>query len=124
MKVLVDSSVWIEYFRTGSISELDRLLKEDLIVTNDIILTELIPMLSIQNQNEVIEALKSLEQIPVNIDWGLIRRYQMINLKNGINKVGIPDLLILQQTIEHSLVLYSLDKHFRLMQGHYAFDLF
>jgi predicted nucleic acid-binding protein len=123
MKVLVDSSVWVEYFRTGLEDQLDQLITEDLIVTNDIILTELIPALALQKQAKVIESLRSLDIIPLQIDWDLIRRYQLINLENGINKVGIPDLIILQQTIEHSLILFSLDKHFRLMSNHYEFKL-
>jgi predicted nucleic acid-binding protein len=123
MKVLVDSSVWVEYFRTGLEDQLDQLIAEDLIVTNDIILTELIPALALQQQAKVIESLRSLDIIPLQIDWDLIRRYQLINLENGINKVGIPDLIILQQTIEHSLILFSLDKHFRLMSNHYEFKL-
>lgn len=123
MKVLVDSSVWVEYFRTGLEDQLDQFLAEDLIVTNDIILTELIPALALQNQTKVIESLTCLDLIPLQIDWELISRYQLINLENGINKVGIPDLIILQQTIEHSLILFSLDKHFRLMANHYDFKL-
>jgi predicted nucleic acid-binding protein len=123
VKVLVDTSVWIEYFRTGLVDQMDQLLEEDLIVTNDIILTELIPALALQKHTQVIDSLTCLNLIPLQIDWELIRRYQLINLENGINKVAIPDLIILQQTIEHSLVLFSLDKHFRLMSNHYDFKL-
>lgn len=123
MRVLVDTSVWIDFFRKDSNSKLEQLLSEDIITTNDIILTELIPALSLQNQPEVVESLQSIESIPLLIDWELIRKYQAINLKNGINKVGIPDLLILQQVIEHNLTLFTLDKHFTLMQSHLDFKL-
>ncbi len=42
MAVLVDTSVWIDYFRTGNQSaELDDLIDENVIVTNDLILAEL-----------------------------------------------------------------------------------
>lgn len=117
MSVLVDSSVWIDYFRNGKNEQLDQLIQEDIIVINDIILTELVPALAIRQQKEVISSLESIERIPLFIDWDLIRRYQVLNLKNGINKVGIPDLLILQQVIEKNLTLYSFDKHFELMQA-------
>jgi len=123
VKVLVDSSVWIEYFRSGKVESLDRLVEEDLVVTNDVILTELIPALSAQNQKVVIESLEHLEQIRVRIDWDLIRKYQTINLKKGVNKIGIPDLIILQQVIENNLTLYTLDKHFKLMKMHFDFNL-
>ncbi len=123
MSVLVDSSIWIDYFRNGKNDTLDKLILEDLIVTNDIILTELIPALEIQNRKTVIESIESIDVLPLSIDWKLIRKYQSINLQNGINKVGIPDLLILQQVIEHNLTLFSLDKHFELMNQHFTFDL-
>ncbi len=121
MKVLVDSSVWIDYFRNGANPLLDRLITEDLVVINDIILTELIPTLELRQQKEVIESLENLKTIPLSIDWTLIRKYQTLNLKNGINKVGIPDLLIIQQVIESNLTLYSFDKHFGQMSNHLAF---
>jgi hypothetical protein len=123
MKVLVDSSVWIDYFRNGANDLLDRLITEDLVVCNDIILTELIPALALQQQKEVIESLQSLELIPLSIEWSLIRKYQALNLKNDINKVGIPDLIIIQQVIETHLMLYSFDKHFGLMKKHLNFEL-
>jgi len=33
-------------------------------------------------------------------------------MKNGINKVGIPDLIIAQNAIKNNIPLFSLDKHF------------
>lgn len=46
-----------------------------------------------------------------------------MNLKNGINKVGIPDLIIIQQVVDQKISLFSFDKHFKLMQNHLTFDL-
>ena len=44
MQTLVDTSIWINYFRSGDHSgDLDFLIEENLVVTNDLILTELIP---------------------------------------------------------------------------------
>jgi hypothetical protein len=48
---------------------------------------------------------------------------QTANLKNGINWVGIADLLVLQNALQNDLVLYSLDKHFRLMQKLFKFNM-
>lgn len=123
MSVLVDSSVWIDYFRNGGNDLLDQIIKEDILVINDIILTELIPALALQGQSEVIAILENIDRIPLKTDWDLIRRYQTINLQNGINKVGIPDLLILQQVIEFNLTLVSSDKHFEMMKAHFDFKL-
>ncbi|MDZ7755840.1 PIN domain-containing protein [Rhodohalobacter sp.] len=123
-KVLTDSSVWINYFKKGEPAILDRLIEEDLVYINEIIFTELAPILKKQNQLNVIESLGAFERIPLNIDWPIIRGYQYLNLKNGLNHVGIPDLIILQQVIDQKLTLFSFDKHFKLMQNHLKFELF
>jgi len=122
-RILVDSSVWIDFFRTSKSTSLNLYLEEDLVSINDIILSELVPKLLLERKTEIVEGLFSLEKFPLNIDWDLIRYYQVLNLKNGINKVGIPDLIILQQVIEEKLTLFSFDKHFRLMQNFLKFDL-
>lgn len=122
-KVLVDSSVWIQYFRSGDIPLLDRLIEEELVCTNELILTELLPVLKHRGRNDVWESLTALEKIPLNINWDAIREYQWMNLQNGLNQVGIPDLMIIQQVIDERITLFSFDKHFRLMGRFLTFDL-
>ena len=121
--ILIDSSVWIEYFRSGKPAKLDRIIEEDLACINELILTELAPALLLKKETKILEGLKAIELIPLNTDWEIVRDYQHMNLKNGINKVGIPDLMILQQVIEQKMSLFSFDKHFRLMQNHLHFEL-
>ena len=48
-------------------------------------------------------------------DWNGIRALQETCLRSGINKVGIPDLMIAQQAIQLGMPLFSLDRHFALM---------
>jgi predicted nucleic acid-binding protein len=122
-KILIDSSIWIEYFRDGNSIQLDRLIEEDLICTNDVVLTELIPALTKNRNFELVKSLRSLENIPMDIDWEIIREYQILNLQNGIKTVGIADLIIIQQVVFSKLTLLSLDKHFTLMQKYLSFDL-
>ncbi len=44
MQVLVVTSIWIDYFKSGLNSEkLDEILDDNRVLTNDIILAELIP---------------------------------------------------------------------------------
>ena len=46
MSVLVDSPIWIEYFRgSANDARLDLLIEENLVVVNDLILAELVPAL-------------------------------------------------------------------------------
>lgn len=114
--ILVDTSVWIGYFKEGKHGgTLDHLLLMDLVCINEIILTELIPVLSHRKQKEVIQALLALPCIPYTVFWEGIRLLQKLNLQNGINKVGLPDLMIVQHCISANLELWSLDKHFELM---------
>ena len=117
MSVLVDTSIWIEYFRTGDSAEkLDFLIDENLIVTNDLILAELIPFLKIQNQRKLINLLFNINRFDLSVNWNQIIEYQYKCLKNGLNGVGIPDLIIAQNAKQNHCEIYSLDDHFRLMK--------
>ncbi len=122
-RILIDSSVWIEYFKTGGIEKLDRFIEEDLACINELILTELAPALMLKEETEILEGLQAIAMIPLHVDWDIVHDYQLMNLKNGINRVGIPDLIILQQVIDEKITLFSYDKHFRLMQNQLNFDL-
>lgn len=116
MTVLVDSSVWIDYFRGGENSErLNFLIDENQLVTNDLILTELVPFLQVQNEIKVINLLLAIQRIPLQIDWSEIILYQVRCLKSGVNGIGIPDLIIAQQSKLNNLEVYALDKHFLLL---------
>ncbi len=124
MKILVDSSVWIDYFRSGNNSELlDLYIDQNLICINDLILAELVPFLKTNNQNNVIRLLKIITNIELNINWQNLIDYQIICIKNGINKIGIPDLIILDNIIQNNLALFTLDKHFFLIKKHIIFEV-
>ena len=116
MEVLVDTSIWIDYFRGGNNSkDIDFLIDENIIVTNEIILAELIPYLKIKKQLKVIDLLHEVNRLPLSIHWEEIIEFQVKCLKGGANGVGIPDLIIAQNAKQNSCELYSLDKHFRLL---------
>ncbi len=116
MGVLVDTSVWIDYFRGGDSSQdLDTLIDENLVVTNDLILTELIPSLKIKKQNTVIKLLREVNRIPLQIGWDELIEIRIKCLKSGVNGVGISDLIIAQNARMNNCQIYSLDKHFRFL---------
>ncbi len=118
-RMLIDTSVWIAYFRGDEkVKILNDFIDSNRICVNDLILSELLPFIKIKEKNELAELLETINRLPIKIDWEQIREYQMINLKNGINKVGIPDLIIFQNTIANDVKLFSLDKHFKLMAKH------
>lgn len=116
MSVLVDSSIWISYFRgSGTSDTVDFLIEDNLVVTNDLILAELTPALHIRRQKRLIVLLREVRRYPIEIDWDDIAQMQITCMHNGVSGIGIPDLIIAQNAIQNDLHLFSLDKHFDLL---------
>ena len=117
MSVLVDTSIWIEYFKSGNSSEkLDSLIDENLIVINDLILAELVPSLMVHNQQKLVKLLNNINKLELSIHWAQIIEFQCKCLKNGLNRISIPDLIIAQNAKQNHCEIYSLDNHFKLMK--------
>lgn len=117
MSVLVDTSIWIDYFRSGNNSEnLDYLIDENLIAINDLILAELIPALKVRNQRNIVKLLYDIHNLDLSINWHQLIEFQSKCLKNGLNGIGIPDLIIVQNAKQNQCEIYSLDNHFTLMK--------
>jgi len=117
MSVLVDTSVWVDYFRGGdNFAKLDLLIDENLIVINDLILAELVPFLRIRNQQKIINLLYNVKNLKLEINWNEIIEFQFKCLKNGLNGIGIPDLIIAQNSNQNLCKIYTLDRHFSLMK--------
>jgi len=112
--VLVDSSVWISYFKNDNINVvrfINKLLDTYTLCINDVILTELISVLKNQKEYELIDFMNSLINFSLCIDWSEIVEFQTKNIKNCINNVGIPDLIILQNVmhdlnLDHLWIIY------------------
>ena len=116
MSVLVDTSVWVEYLRGSSaLEEIDFLIDESLLVTNELIQAELLPPLLTRGEDELVGLLRELPLCPLQVDWDDLISLQVTCLKKGIHKVGIPDLIIAQNAVRNGLRLFSADKHFRLL---------
>ncbi len=117
MSVLVDTSIWVDYFRGGDAStKLDLLIDENLVVVNDLILAELVPFLKIRNQQRIIDLLYNVKNLELEINWIEIIEYQFKCLKNGLNGIGIPDLIIAQNANQYRCKIFTLDNHFGLMK--------
>ncbi|MBU1195192.1 MAG: PIN domain-containing protein [Proteobacteria bacterium] len=118
MTVLVDTSIWIDYFKSGNNStQMDFLIDENLLATNDLILSELIPFLKIRNETHIIDLLYNINKLELLIDWKEIINYQYQCLKSGLNGIGIPDLIIAQNAKQNGCKIYTLDNHFDLMKN-------
>jgi len=117
MSVIVDTSVWIDYFKSGNNSaKLDFLIDEELIVINDLILAELVPYLKVQNQRDIIKLLFTIKKLDLTLNWDQIIEFQFNCLENGLNGIGISDLIVAQNAKQNRCEIYSFDNHFRLMK--------
>jgi predicted nucleic acid-binding protein len=124
-QILVDSSVWIAFFR-GSLPRdgIFDLIDANQICTNDLILSEIIPSLIVKREKALVETLTKLERFPLSIEWQEIISYQVKNLQKGIHKIGISDLIIMQNAMQNGLVLFTLDSHFKLMTEAFPLRLY
>jgi hypothetical protein len=124
-KVLVDSSVWIAFFKGAEEARpLFSLLDTNQICINDLILAELVPSLNHKRELALVRLLQSIEKTRLHIDWGSIIEMQTINLKNGVNRVGVPDLIIAQNALQNDIPLFSFDRHFEIMKTSLGIKLF
>ncbi len=70
MSVLVDSSIWVDYFRgKGNADALELLIEENLIVVNDLILAELVPPLLVRKEKHLISLLREIKRQTLSIQW-------------------------------------------------------
>ena len=123
--VLIDTSIWIEYFKGNEIaSPINNLIETNSICTNNIILSELLPSINQKYEYELADLLRSIYNLELFIDWENIILMQTLNLKNGINKVGLPDLIIAQSAIKFNVALFTVDTHFTLMSSLHNFKLY
>ncbi|MBF0274989.1 MAG: PIN domain-containing protein [Nitrospinae bacterium] len=125
MGVLLDTSVWIDYFKGGiQTLSVDYLIDNNQIVTNELILAELLPYIEVNKERKLATLLKSIKTFKIKIDWDEIIRFQVVCLQNGLNKIGIPDLIIVQNALQNNLTIYSLDKHFPLICESIPFNIY
>jgi len=125
VNVLIDSSSWIDFFRgSGNDAVVDFLISENFAVTNDLILAEIEPFLIVRKQKKAISLLRNVSRVSLTIDWEEIVRMQSTCLANGINGVGIPDLIIAQNALQHRLKLLTNDKHFLFLKKHFHIELY
>ena len=125
MNHLVDSSVWIEYFKGNpKYSFLTTLISNNAICTNEIILTELLPSIIHKKEHKLAELLNCIKKYVLIIDWQEIRNIQLLNLKHGNNNIGISDIIIAQNCMQNKLKVIVHDKHFETMAKYIPLEIY
>ena len=74
------------------------------------------PFLEIRNQRKLLRLLRHINKLPLNIDWDQLIEFQIKCLRNGVDGIGIPDLMVAQNAKQNLCEIYSLDNHFQLMK--------
>jgi len=120
--IMVDSSVWIDYFngnKTVKTNRLDIILGKELIVMGDLILTEVLQ--GFQNDNDFKTAKKLLLKFPV-VDMGgkelaikSARNYRILR-KNGVTVRKTIDIIIGTFCIHHQILLLHDDRDFNPLE--------
>ena len=123
--ILVDSSVWIAYFKGDERAlPLNELIDSNDLCINDLILAELIPSIVQKKENTLKDLLLAVNSINLDINWQELMNMQILNLSKGINNLGIADLIIAQNAMHHDVELFTLDRHFILLSQHQKLKIF
>ncbi len=93
------------------------MIDSNLVCVNKLILAELVTAMHHKKEWHLIEIFSEIECLDLHINWYDIIDLQKKNLESGINQVGVPDLIIAQNSIYHQVPLYTFDKHFQLMSN-------
>ncbi|OGQ08790.1 MAG: hypothetical protein A3G32_06435 [Deltaproteobacteria bacterium RIFCSPLOWO2_12_FULL_40_28] len=117
--VLIDTSIWIEYFRGKNhqfLSVVDVLLDEDRVVNVDLVCAELYRGARSEKEIRFLEqhfsAIPSL-QVPVDV-WRLVGKFSFQLAKKGYLP-HLVDAYIAFTAIEHNVTLFTKDRDFQHM---------
>ncbi|RMG71225.1 MAG: PIN domain nuclease [Nitrospirae bacterium] len=118
--ILVDSSVFIEYYRADGSDKIKDVIKEaiyhDLVAINGIIMVEVLSGISHKSDFEKVKSdFKGFHFLPLSekefIDASLLGS----KLRAKGKTVPSTDLIIASSAINNDAVLYHLDKHFDII---------
>jgi predicted nucleic acid-binding protein len=113
---IVDSNIWIEFFKRKNFFEsVSELLENNTVSINKIILAELLPSAKLKKEKDFIECLSGIEVMDLNIDWDEIIEIQFQSIKNGINKLGLLDIVIAQNAKQNKLGMFTINRHMILL---------
>ena len=123
--IVIDSSAWIEYFKGNQkYYFIKELIFNNVICTNDIILTELLPSIIHKKENNLAELLNSITKYALSINWQEIQNIQILNLKHGNNNIGLSNIIVLQNCLQNNSKLVTDEKHFVSMSKYIPLEIY
>jgi predicted nucleic acid-binding protein len=120
--IVVDSSVWIDYFnnkRSAQVETLDKLLSEEILIVGDIILVEVLQ--GFRKDRDFREARKIMEQCVVvpmlgaEVAIKAAENYRKLR-KSGLTVRGTVDVIIATFCVCNNLRLLYSDKDFNVIK--------
>ena len=118
----IDSSVWIDYFRHADSAKgdlIDSLIRDDRVVLNGIVLTELLTgARGSQEFDHLSAALGGLRLLEMPREFFETAGRHGRLLKSAGVTIPLSDLLIATHCLEHRLVLIENDRHFAAIAEH------
>jgi tRNA(fMet)-specific endonuclease VapC len=119
--VLVDTSIWIEYFnhrRSQSGEAVEDLLRKGRVIITGIVLTELLQGARLKSEfDAILESILALPFLDATLNtWVEAGRISYSLRKRGVT-VPTTDVIIASLAIERQCLLFSLDSHFDRIPG-------
>ena len=128
-RILVDSSIWIEFFRRPDAPAsvvLDHLLAHRLVCTTGLVKAEVVPG---ARSPKDFRRLRSLfDALPLASErdgfWNHLLRFRHRLATKGVLGIGIPDLMIATVAIQNRKLVFTADEDFPRMAAHVPVRLF
>jgi tRNA(fMet)-specific endonuclease VapC len=126
-KMIVDTSVWIEFFRRADSPHsmcLKRLLREGRVVLQGLILAELLQGIKSQKESRIVK--KALQKLPyVEMTRQLWERAGEICsslLRKGIT-IPLSDVIVASCALSEDIEIFTLDSHFKRIPDLKLYDI-
>ncbi|MBP2071253.1 type II toxin-antitoxin system VapC family toxin [Thermoanaerobacterium butyriciformans] len=125
-KILVDTSVWIEYFRDKReiVEIIDDMLLQDRIYITGLIIAELLQGVKTEKERGMLE--RYIDSIPTvscdDKDWIGVGKLSFKLRRDG-KTIPMSDVLIAYLAIKNDMMIFSFDKHFKMIDDVKLFDL-
>ncbi|MDN5317491.1 MAG: hypothetical protein PWR08_1616 [Thermoanaerobacterium sp.] len=124
-KILVDTSVWIEYFgnKQGIAEIIDNMLMQDRVYIMGLIIAELLQGVKTKKELEMLE--RYIDSIPIvpcdDKDWIEAGRLSFKLTRDG-KTIPLLDVLIAATSLKNNMMIFSFDQHFKMIDGVKLFD--
>lgn len=128
-RILVDSSIWIEFFRRPDAPAsvvLDQLLAHRLVCTTGVIHAEVVP--GAQSPRDFRRLRSLFGALPLAPEregfWTHLIRFRHRLHAKGVLGIGIPDLIVATVAIQNRKLVFTADEDFARMVPHIPVRLF